>query len=162
MRGFTRAAGIAALVLACAACSHGGARVDAHGNVKKAGDVSVFDLQEHECVVPPNNVSVEISHVRVVPCSQPHTQEVTGRVPPYPTSNDVYPGDTALKDYANGACQKAFASYVGISYGDSKYYYTYLFPSIRGWQSKQADKDIVCLVTTTGQELTGTVAGKKQ
>lgn len=127
---------------------------------------SVFKLKVGNCVVPPTAIKAEISSVKVVSCTTPHTQEVFAEVPygrlgtTTSTTSDNYPGVAALQTYANGACLQDFASYVGVDYRYSSLFYTYMLPSARSWSSN--DRTVVCLITTTGQPLTASVRGSRQ
>ncbi|QOR70347.1 septum formation family protein [Ruania alkalisoli] len=128
--------------------------------------VSVFDLSTGDCVLAPEDVTVEISEVTVVPCEEPHHLEAYA-LAEFPQSTgqsttsaagSSFPGDAALKDFADGACAEEFADYVGIDYRDSELWFTYLVPSARSWQAED-DRSVLCFVTTTGEELTQSVAG---
>jgi len=150
-------AGAALAGLLLVGCSH---------SVAAAGkSTSVFKLKIGQCLVPPTAIKAEITSINAVPCSQPHTQEVFANVtygagPPGATTTSVgtdFPGTPAVMTYANGACLEQFQSYVGVDYQDSTLYYTYLMPSARSWSSN--DRRIVCLITTTGQQLTASVKG---
>jgi len=126
--------------------------------------VSVFDVKPGECFDPPATVKSELSKLKSVPCDQPHTQESYASVP-Y-TNKDgseasAYPGDAALKTFADGACAQQYAGYVGRDYLDSSYFFTYLLPSARGWE-QQKDRNVLCFVTTTGQQLTSSVKNSKK
>lgn len=129
-------------------------------------DVSVFDLSAGDCALAPEDVTVEISEVAVVPCDEPHQLEAYAMAD-YPertgqaqasAAGSSFPGDAALKDFADGACAEAFTDYVGVDYRDSELWFTYLVPSARSWQAED-DRTVLCFVTTTGEELTQSVAG---
>lgn len=129
--------------------------------------VSVFDLEVGDCVraPAPEDVAVELTDVTTVPCDQPHEMEVFAHVD-YPEQADAddtaagssFPGDATLKDFADGACAEQFAGYVGIDYRDSSLWFTYLVPSARSWQAEK-DRTVLCLITTTGEQLSQSVAG---
>lgn len=121
-----------------------------------AKSTSVFSLAAGECVAPPTDIKAEITKVTVLPCTQPHSQE-TFAIVRY-DKGDVYPGDKALRDFADGACLEHYEPYVGTAYTDSSLFYTYLLPSARGW-SDGKDRSVVCLVTTTGAQLTSSIKG---
>jgi hypothetical protein len=125
----------------------------------KGKDVSVFDLKPGSCVSPPTEVKAEIPSVRVVPCNEPHTQEAYA-LANY-TQGDTYPGDKALRQFADGACAEKYEGYVGVPYTDSTLFFTYLLPSARGWNDGK-DRSVVCLVTTTGEKLTASVKGSSK
>jgi hypothetical protein len=147
------AAVAALLALALGAC--GGGRASLGVNV------SVFHLKVGDCLVPPSNIRAELSSVKVVACRRPHTQEVFFNVDPKSAppgsllDGDNYPGDTALRTFADGQCLQRFRPYVGVDYRESSLFYTYLLPSVRSWQAK--DRTVVCVITTTGQQLTSSV-----
>jgi Septum formation len=153
----TIVAGAALAALLLLGCSH---------SSSAAGKgTSVFKVKVGDCLVPPTAIKAEISTVTVVKCTQPHTQEVFAEVtygsgPPGATTTSTsgtFPGANVLMTYANGACLQKFQAYIGIDYQDSNLYYTYMLPSARSWSSN--DRTIVCLITTTGQQLTASVKG---
>jgi hypothetical protein len=151
---------LAAIVLGAAACSAGGGLQRAKdGRVTAAGDVSVFDVQIGDCVVPPADTKAELEKVRVVPCKDPHTQEAYA-VERY-DQGDVYPGPQALTAFANAICLERYQGYVGIAYQDSKLLYTYLLPSERSWNQGK-DRKILCIVTTPTDQLTGSIKDSKK
>jgi hypothetical protein len=121
---------------------------------------SVFDASKGECFASPTKVQAEISSLEQVDCAKPHGQEAyaTSTYAP-PNGDDTYPGDQVLDDFANGACAQQFDAYVGDDYLDSQYFYTYLLPSPRSWQS--GDRTVLCLVTDSGKPMVGSVKGSK-
>jgi len=72
-----------------------------------------------------------------------------------------YPGEDVLTTFAQGACAQRYRGYVGVDYLDSTLFFTYLLPSARSWE-QQADRNVLCFVTTTGTMLTKSVKGTKQ
>jgi len=151
------AAPIMAMLVAC--WGGGGPSRGKDGQVTQAGDLSVFDLRVGDCFTPPKDVKAEIDSVHVVPCKSSHTQE-TFAIVPYDKS-DTYPGDAALRNFADGACLSRYEDYVGVSYLDSKLFYTYLLPSARSWNDGN-DRKVVCVVTTTGDELQTSIKGSQR
>jgi hypothetical protein len=145
------AATAALLVLILAACSGGGA--------SPGVNVSVFHLKVGYCLVPPTNIQAELSSVKVVACKKPHTQEVYANVDDS-SAGDNYPGDTALRSFADGQCLQRFQGYVGVDYRESSLFYTYLLPSARSWEAK--DRTVVCVITTTGAQLTKSVKASQK
>jgi hypothetical protein len=124
------------------------------GGTPRGANVSVFHLKVGDCLVPPTNIQAELSSVKVVACKKPHTQEVYANVDDA-SAGDNYPGDTALRSFADGQCLQRFQGYVGVDYRESSLFYTYLLPSARSWETK--DRTVVCVITTTGQQLTSSV-----
>ncbi|ROS21769.1 septum formation family protein [Cellulomonas sp. PhB150] len=149
----------AVLVLATSGCS-----VFDRGD--KTDGVSVFDVKVGQCFQVPEDITVELTDLPSVPCTTEHEQEAYARVAytdPGTGSSagatpDDFPGDAALKSFADGACAAEFADYVGVDYRDSTLYFTYLVPSPRGWE-QNSDRSVLCFVTTTGATLTASVKG---
>jgi hypothetical protein len=160
MRAAARCALAVAAVLLLPGCSLFGDDDDGPGEL-----VSTFTVKSGDCVVPPDEVAAELADLRVVPCETPHTQEAyavigyAGGTEASRAADAPYPGDVALKTFADGACAEAFEGYVGRPYADSSLFFTYLLPSPRSWQAD--DRNVVCLVTTTGEPLTSSVRGSR-
>lgn len=124
--------------------------------------VSALDVKPGDCALAPAAITTEVTNLKVVPCTDPHEQEVYAVVP-YTgdggTQTEMpYPGEAALKAFADGACLEAFSGYVGSDYRDSSLFFTYLLPSARGWQ-QGSDHDVTCFITTTGDQMTASVKG---
>jgi len=102
---------LVAITLTVAACSGGGGlKRGKDGHVTAAGDLSVFDLQAGDCVVPSTETKSELEKVRVVACKDAHTQEVFA-VEQY-DHGDTYPGDQALAQFADGICLHRYQDYL--------------------------------------------------
>lgn len=133
------------------------------GGDKQSGDdgpQKVTDAQVGWCFLAPTEQKPLVTELEKVDCAEPHGQEaydLPTYAPKAGAAADVYPGEEALTTFADGACAKAFGEYVGISYLDSDYYFTYLLPSPRSWD--QDDREALCLITTTGKALVGSVKG---
>jgi len=130
------------------------------GSDDEGEGVSVLDLEPGACVLAQAEVTTEVESLTTVPCDVAHQQEVYAKVPytaPDGTVGD-FPGDATLLTFADGACAEAFEGYVGVDYRDSTLYFTYLLPSARGWD-QGPDRDVLCLITTTGSTLTSSVKG---
>lgn len=152
----TSAWGLALAAVLLVGCSGSGS--DAEGE-----SVSIFDLGPGDCFLPPAEILVELPDLNRVPCSVEHFQEVYAVVPyraPAGADPSSYPGVAALEAFANGACVEAFAPYVGVSYQDSDLLFTHFFPSARGWE-QGGDRNMTCVVFTTGAPLTASVAGSR-
>jgi len=134
----------------------------AFGGKSKNASESVFKVEVGQCFNPPGTVKAELSKLSKVACDQPHTEEAYATVPyAGKDGNDAYPGDAALKTFADGVCAQRYTGYVGTDYLDSNYFFTYLLPSARGWE-QQKDRTVLCFVTTTGELLTSSVKGSKR
>ena len=134
------------------------------GRNDKTTVVSALKAKPGDCLVAPKAITAEVTDVTVVPCTQPHQQEVYALAGyPLPAGTEktaAYPGEAVLKAFADGACLGAFSGYVGSDYRDSSLFFTYLLPSARGWQAGD-DRDVTCVITTTGSTRTSSVKGSK-
>ena len=96
--------------------------------------------------------------VPLVPCGEPHSQEVFAVIRyPEQSSEQSYPGDGALAAFGDLACSTALSDF------SSKVLdwviFSYLLPSERTWQEEN-DRLIVCvLVFPDGQAIGSVVAG---
>lgn len=148
---------LAMTTLLASACSFGHSK---SGN----RSVSAFDIKPGQCLLPPKDVHQEISSLSVVDCSKPHTQEAYAVVKYDGAGSEngaPYPGQAKLDTFASGACGQRYESYVGVPYQDSSLFYTYLLPSPRSWQEGD-DRNVICFVTTTGEQLHASVKGSRR
>ncbi|CAM5789568.1 septum formation family protein [Cellulomonas persica] len=150
--------GAAALALVLGGCSFFDRGEDTE-------DRSVFDVAVGECFRAPEDITVELTELSQVPCTEPHEQEAYALVTYADSSATTkasgaasFPGVEALTAFAQGACAEEFEDYVGVDYRDSRLWFTYLLPSARGWE-QDADRTTLCFITTTGEQLTRSVAG---
>jgi hypothetical protein len=140
-----------------------GADRGADGRVTEAGDVSVYELLEGDCLSPPDEVQAGLEQVRVVPCAEPHTQEVFATID-YEApdeDDDDFPGDSEVQAYADAQCLDPFTDYVGIDYLDSSLFLTYLVPTVVSW-NEEGDREIVCIAQTTGETMQGSIEGSER
>jgi hypothetical protein len=139
------------VVILLAACGGGGLKRDESGVVVSGGTVSAFEVQVGDC----SNAELkeETVDIAVVPCIEPHSHEAyfTAEHPDGP-----YPGATALEVFAEQQCVGAFADYVGIEVAESRFYFTYLYPSVSTWNDKQ-DRQVVCFVVSRDELVTGSL-----
>ncbi|HTW07879.1 MAG TPA: hypothetical protein VME46_10230 [Acidimicrobiales bacterium] len=181
--------GVAALALAIAAlcvlpACGSAAKPGASVALTKPEPVAVFDLRPEECLNPPSaNPNLLVSTIKIMPCRDPHRDEVYCVLPynpPLPTAvprcppdpprywdvpgilTEDYPGPKALSDFANSICLDEFQPYVGAPYTDSSLYYTDLYPSPQSWDdSNRRDRSIVCLLYDAGAPLTFSAKGRR-
>jgi hypothetical protein len=122
------------------------------GAIAKAGKISVFDVAVGDCLNPGDELDAEITDIEAVPCADPHTHEVFA-MPEY-EEDDLYPGEEALRNFADASCMDSFSTYTGSEYLESNLYFSYLQPSIRSWNEGD-DRRVVCVIVATGDPLTG-------
>lgn len=162
MRRAALALPLVALALTGGCGGDDGAERGSDGRVTEPGDVSVYELLTGDCLSPPDEVQAGIEEVEVVPCADPHTQEVFATVDyELPEDNDDFPGDDEIDAFAQGACLDPFTDYVGVDYIDSSLFITYLLPTVRSW-NEENDREIVCIAQTTGEELQGSIEGSER
>jgi hypothetical protein len=147
------------LALAAACSDDGEVERGEDGRVLEASDVSVYDLAAGDCLQPPERVDDEVGTVRVVPCEEPHTQEVfalleyEGEDGEEAGERASFPGDEAVAAFAEARCLTPFRDYFGVDYLDSSLFLTYLVPTVRSWDEER-DREVVCVAQTTGEQLT--------
>jgi hypothetical protein len=139
MRGWILAVA-AGPILLLAACGDPQARDDA-GRVVVAGPWSVFDLRPGDCVGDVSDLRGDTDELPLVPCDEPHTQEVFAVVR-HP--EDAYPGAGAVATFADRACLTALEAELDLSIDDG-IAFSYLLPTFEGWD-KSGDRSIVCVL----------------
>ncbi len=134
-----------------ASCSGDKLKRDESGRLVKRGTASIFELQIGDCTK--EELKAEATNIDLVPCTEPHTHEA------YFSDNyvgDAYPGSATLEVFAEQKCVGAFADYVGVELSQSNLYFTYLYPSVTTWQSKD-DRQVVCFVVSRDEILVASV-----
>jgi hypothetical protein len=121
------------------------------GEIVEGGDTDVFTLREGDCIDDTVTTEVEaegeeISDVPTVPCSDPHTWEVMKNLT---MTDDEFPGDAVVADYADENCLAEFEDFIGVAYDDSAHDFNYFVPTSEGWA--MGDRTINCLVGGTEQ-----------
>lgn len=130
---------------------------DEQGTVVEPGSASVFELQPGDCLDPGAEISGEIAEVPVVPCEDPHTQEVYAAVT-HPQDN--YPGAEELATFADGACLDELETELGYTLDDGLFF-SYVLPTFDGWNTGD-DREVLCVLVfpdrdgMTGSFVTGT------
>lgn len=140
------AVAIAVAVLALGGCTRDDSPLDAEGNVVKAGDLSVFELEPGHCLKPVQ-VKSELATVPVVPCAEEHTQEVFAieRV-----EGDNHPGIGELEEIADRVCLDALQTDLELTLADGVYF-SFLLPTFDGWNNK-GDRSVVCVLVFPDRE----------
>lgn len=98
----------------------------------------------------------QIYELPVVPCEQPHTDEVYFI---FEVDDEEFPGEDALGDAAWDGCAAHFDTYVGIAYEDSVLdFYSYQ-PTETSW-ARADDRTVQCILFSY-DDVTGTLEGAK-
>ncbi|PRY64629.1 putative regulator of septum formation [Glaciihabitans tibetensis] len=130
---------------------------DDTGEVAEANEsADVFALAVGDCTNDDAAADTEVTTVAVVPCADPHDNEV------YLTQDlagDEYPGDDEIATQADTICYDEFQGFVGLDYDSSRLDYFPYTPTRDSWELG-ADREVACLVyDAAGDQLTGSVAG---
>lgn len=112
------------------------------------------------CLKIDDDVEAELTELPIIDCDQLHTHQIYAATLAR-TDDDVYPGFDKLETQARVDCFAAFEPFVGRSPIDSKLFYTWMVPTLDGWNDKELkDREILCIVGAhDGSELQGSVAG---
>lgn len=135
--------GVAAVGVLLAGCGSGagGATRDDAGRVVAAGDWSVLDLRPGDCVGDVSDLRGDVDEVPLVPCEEPHSQEVFAVIR-HP--DEAYPGAGAVATFADQACLAALDAELDLSIDDG-IVLSYLLPTLEGW-NRDGDRTIVCVL----------------
>lgn len=125
-------------------------------------ETSVFDLDVGDCF---SVESDELTAVAVVDCEQSHEYEAFALLDHDAGEADPYPGDEAMLEYGNSACQAPFQAYVGTEYETSIWYITSVFPSEEAWAA--GDRELVCTLNQQDADsepiaVTGSAEGSEE
>ena len=125
--------------------------------------VSVFDVEVGDCFTAPEEITTTFTTLNRVECDVPHEQEAYAIArytdPGTDTTPETFPGEAALKSFADGACASEFADYVGVDYRDSDLFFTYLLPSPRSWEQDDDRSTLCFVITADGAQLSRSVQG---
>lgn len=96
----------------------------------------------------------EVSELPVVPCDQPHTDEVYLI---FDAPDGDFPGDDALQSIASERCETAFGDFVGLPYMESELDMYWFVPTQMSW-NRANDRAIQCIAFSY-EDVTGTLRG---
>jgi len=138
-------------LMVISSCSGDSLKRDESGNVVKRGTENIFEVKVGDCTQ--EELKEEATEIALVPCTEPHTHEAYFAVD---YVGDAYPGSAALEVFAEQQCVGSFADYVGVELSQSRLYFTYLYPSVTTWNSKQ-DRQVVCFAVARDELLIASV-----
>ncbi|KQR36903.1 DUF2510 domain-containing protein [Microbacterium sp. Leaf159] len=115
--------------------------------------VYINDLEVGHCL-PLVEWEDEVYDLPVVPCDQPHTDEVYFI---FDAPDGDFPGDAELQTLATERCDAAFEEFIGIPYADSELDNYWFVPTETSWK-RANDRAIQCIVFSY-EDLTGTLEG---
>lgn len=102
------------------------------------------------------DVAGEIQDTDVVPCSEPHDEEVYFE---FELEGDEFPGGEAIDAEGEAQCLPAFEDYVGIDFQSSTLSLFWITPTQDTWEQLN-DRVVQCvLYHYEGEQLTGSMKG---
>jgi len=129
-------------LLLLAACGGDDIR-DAQGHVVTEGPWSVFDLRPGDCIGDTSQLAGDVDTVPLVPCDEPHTQEVFAL---FLHPDDAYPGPGPVATFADFSCLQALETIVGpTATSKDGLAFSYLLPTESGW-TNDGDRTIICVL----------------
>ncbi|CCM63951.1 MAG: hypothetical protein GX471_09475 [Candidatus Microthrix parvicella] len=119
----------------------------------------VENLRVGDCYDPAPDPSQRNVMVLIVPCDQPHQYEVY-EVAAFTEGTDAdFPGDDAVRNYAEEYCFQGFEGFVGQVWRDSELDIETWFPTRVSW-TKGADRKLSCVLYHRKKaDLTGSMQG---
>ncbi|MCA0295461.1 MAG: septum formation family protein [Actinobacteria bacterium] len=140
-----------AMALALAGCA-GGPR-DGSGQVTAPATTDSYSVRVGDCLDKLPSESADA--LPLLPCSSPHYWEAfaTSTL----TASD-FPGNPAVKEQAQQACDAEFEPFIGLAAKKSKLDLTMLTPTRETW-TQAGDREVVCLVGSSTGNITGTLKG---
>lgn len=131
-------------------------RDETTSEITDAGDLDVFTLAIGDCFND-EGAGESISSVPVVPCSEPHDNEVYYE---FELPAGDFPEASELDTVAGETCGREFEAFVGIAYADSALDYFDIRPTQDSWENVD-DRIVQCAVYDTAP-VTGTLAGAQR
>jgi len=119
---------------------------DAPPDVTEIDALDVGEGPTETCLRVAEDLGPMVTDLPVVSCSLAHTHEIYFVSTADPDA--VYPGLDALEDTARVVCLEQFSTYVGRGAFDSRFFYTWIVPSIDTWNdSELQDRETLCLLS---------------
>jgi hypothetical protein len=147
--------GAVAVVAAAVGISTAATR-NADGVITSAGTVDAFAVQVGDCFDDEAFESTEISELPGVPCGQPHDNEVYAT---FDLPGDKWIGDERVEELAFQGCFDRFEDEIGLSYEESIYDYTAIYPTQGSW-TRMDDREVLCVgYHMQYEKLTGSIIG---
>ena len=134
---------------------------DETGEISVADDdADVFEVTVGDCLSVAYDEAGAVSTVPVVPCDQPHQDEVFYA---FDLLHEEFPGDAAIEAEFNEVCLAEFERFIGIPEPDSQYGWWAFYPNEESW-NELGDREVLCVVSSPSADelITGTLAGIAQ
>ena len=161
-RALALAGSALALTLALSGCSTinnllGGGPADADrdedtGQVTESASIDIFALKVGDCKMA--SASGLIESADVVPCEEPHDEEVYYEI----TMEDGEFSDEAVDTASQGCIGDAFTTFVGVIWDESTLDVYPITPTQETWDQFN-DRIVQCVTSDPAGPVTGTLAG---
>ncbi|MDR6868288.1 hypothetical protein J2Y69_002902 [Microbacterium resistens] len=126
-------------------------RDDKSGEVTESAKIDIFSLKLGDCLMA-TGTATQISDANVVPCEQPHDQEVYYE---FKLEEGAY--DEATVNTAAEQCYgQPFTDFIGVPFDSSSLEAYYLSPTKETWEQLN-DRLIQCLIADPAGQTTGTL-----
>lgn len=122
--------------------------------VTESDEVDVFSLQVGDCISEVE--SEELQTVRIMPCDEPHTDEIYHR---FELTGDELP-TTEMWDTADAECIPALEEFVGTAWDDSEVSYWPMSPTQESWDA--GDREVLCVAYIEDEELSSSLEGSQR
>lgn len=150
------AAALAVTLTGCLQLGRGDADRDDEGNVVEGSTIDIFELKVGDCI--DDEGSGELQEIRVVPCNEPHGDEV---IYEFNMREGAFPSDEEFDDAVYDNCIPAFETYVGIAWDDSTLGMYTMTPTPESWSDRR-DRAVQCIVFDPEGQMTSSVKGAQR
>ncbi|WP_181158565.1 septum formation family protein [Leucobacter massiliensis] len=124
------------------------------GEVVERNDAAdVFEIKPGDCLLTEEG-SFETASVPVVPCDEPHDDEVYHA---FELPDGEFPGEAAIQERFAEVCPAEFESFAGIAYADSALEIWPFTPTEGSWAA--GDREVLCVVYDPAAQTTGSLRG---
>ncbi|MEV7620939.1 septum formation family protein [Microbacterium sp. NPDC089321] len=136
----------------------GDAERNEKGAVTADSKIDIFELKVGDCKLADDASSTELSDTNVVPCDDPHDEEIFYE---FDLPEGEFPAADVVEKTVWETCDPQFEAFVGLSEADSTLTYAYFSPTKDGWEQLD-DRTIQCvLFSEEGTPLEGSAKGTK-
>lgn len=127
---------------------------DDDGRIIEPNDqTDAFALQVGDCL-DDAAATGEVQTVPTVLCSEPHDSEIYSS---HELGESPYPGEESVIEQADTVCLTAFERFVGEPYLESRFDFSYYYPTEESWDT--GDREILCVIYDPEGPITGSLAG---
>lgn len=127
-------------------------RDDETGQVTESANIDIFSLKVGDCTM--DSPTGLLEDIDVVPCAEPHDQEVFYEI----TMPDGEFSETDVDAASQECIGDAYTSFVGVGYQDSTLDVTTITPTKDTWDQYN-DRIIQCIIFDSAGQTTGSLAG---